>query len=310
MRPTVRWLGAALSVAGLAYVLAFGLRHRGTLGDLELSPAGWGGLVVGVALYQLTFVTSAGAWRLLLSRLGASLTAREAFSILARSQVAKYLPGNVGHYVGRVVLARSAGLTARPVMLAMVFETAAAVLAGALVAVVGLVGSPRGQAVFGELGTPAALAIGLALTALVGGLILLERRGVWEWLRLPADAAVVGAGRGTWPKVAAACLGLLAVNFLILGGCATVVARLALGLTEPGLPLLTSLFAAAWVAGFVAPGAPAGLGVREAILVAGFDAFADARTAFLLPLLFRLVTTAGDAVGFGLGWLTRRVADG
>jgi hypothetical protein len=33
---------------------------------------------------------------------------------------------------------------------------------------------------------------------------------------------------------------------------------------------LTGLFAVAWISGFIVPGAPAGLGIREAILVTGF----------------------------------------
>ena len=61
-------------------------------------------------------------------------------------------------------------------------------------------------------------------------------------------------------------------------------------------------FALAWVAGFLTPGAPAGLGIREALLVAGTAPLYGPGTALSAALALRLVTVLGDGVAFVVAW--------
>ncbi|QSX36832.1 lysylphosphatidylglycerol synthase domain-containing protein [Shewanella sedimentimangrovi] len=71
--------------------------------------------------------------------------------------------------------------------------------------------------------------------------------------------------------------------------------------------LLTGSFALAWVAGFVTPGAPAGLGIRETIMVTLLEPAYGPGAALSLALLLRLITSLGDALAFLAGlWLNRR----
>jgi uncharacterized membrane protein YbhN (UPF0104 family) len=79
---------------------------------------------------------------------------------------------------------------------------------------------------------------------------------------------------------------------------------LALGLfpaTPIDFALLTTAFALAWVVGFVTPGAPAGLGVREAVLLLLLAHGMGAANASLLILTLRIATTLGDMLCFILG---------
>jgi uncharacterized membrane protein YbhN (UPF0104 family) len=77
------------------------------------------------------------------------------------------------------------------------------------------------------------------------------------------------------------------------------------GATESHLLIGISLFAAGWIAGFLTPGAPAGLGVRDAILLAGLTPLYGGREAVGITLVLRLVTTVGDGIGFLLATLAR-----
>lgn len=308
MRRILRWLGPALAVLGLAYLVAFGARHASDLPAISWNAGRVAGLASAVGLYMLTLFSGAWAWHVLLRALGERQRYPEALGILAVSQAAKYLPGNVGQYVGRVALARESGLAAAPVLLTLVLETACAILAGLAMVAMTAAGLP------GVPGAPmapwriAAATIGAA-GSLAAAVVLLRRESVRRRLRLPdpppgGPAAQLGAGL--------ASLGLYGFNFLVLGVCAAVASRTVLEAPAVPLPALTGLFAAAWVAGFVTPGAPAGLGVREAVLVGGLQPLFGSRPdiAFGLPILFRLVSTAGDGVGFGLGWLLRRRTHG
>jgi uncharacterized membrane protein YbhN (UPF0104 family) len=76
----------------------------------------------------------------------------------------------------------------------------------------------------------------------------------------------------------------------------------------PDLAVVVSLYSVAWIAGVLTPGMPAGLGVREAILVQGLSPLLGAAEALACALLFRLLTTLADAIVFGIGMLMLRLA--
>ena len=60
---------------------------------------------------------------------------------------------------------------------------------------------------------------------------------------------------------------------------------------------LIGIGSAAWLVGFVVPGAPGGLGVREAVLIAGLSAVAlPATEATAVALAYRFVTMVGDVL--------------
>jgi hypothetical protein len=60
---------------------------------------------------------------------------------------------------------------------------------------------------------------------------------------------------------------------------------------------------AAWLAGFVTPGAPGGLGIREAAMVLFAGGSASAEVLFVAAALFRLVSFGGDLVCFAVASL-------
>jgi hypothetical protein len=82
------------------------------------------------------------------------------------------------------------------------------------------------------------------------------------------------------------------------------------GSPVPGTWVLLGLYAAAWLAGTFAVGAPAGAGVREAILVVGLEPALGAVAAATLAVALRVTTVGGDllmaASGLALRfWLER-----
>jgi len=61
-------------------------------------------------------------------------------------------------------------------------------------------------------------------------------------------------------------------------------------------PPAPGALALAWVAGFVVPGAAAGVGVREAVPIVALDGPLGPEASAVVALAFRLVTTAGEGV--------------
>ena len=57
-------------------------------------------------------------------------------------------------------------------------------------------------------------------------------------------------------------------------------------------------YALAWAIGFVVPGAPGGLGVREAMLLTFLSGAVEDKSVLIAAILFRVATTLGDALFF------------
>ena len=77
-------------------------------------------------------------------------------------------------------------------------------------------------------------------------------------------------------------------------------------ITPSAIATSIAVFSAAWIAGFLAPGAPAGLGVREAILLAGLGPLFGAATAVEVAIFFRVLSVAADLVAPCAGSLLLR----
>jgi uncharacterized membrane protein YbhN (UPF0104 family) len=67
--------------------------------------------------------------------------------------------------------------------------------------------------------------------------------------------------------------------------------------------LLVASFSLAWVVGFVTPGAPGGLGVREGLLLLMLAPVYSPASASVLVIALRIATTVGDSLSFASGFL-------
>jgi len=81
-------------------------------------------------------------------------------------------------------------------------------------------------------------------------------------------------------------------------------------LTIGSILYAAGLFCAAWIAGMLTPGAPAGLGVREAILVQGLAPLIGQTGAVITTILFRVLTVAADLLAFIAGVALLRLFPG
>jgi hypothetical protein len=297
----LRYLGlAAFLLSGMFFIAALAQHWSAIeplLGDGRLL------LLLGplAILGQLGFVLSATAFHSLLQGMGQPSRFSSALGILMVSQFTKYLPGNVVHHVGRVMMSRNAGLAPAPVSMAIFIELAGSALAATLVAVAFAV--VRGGEL-PELYGLARLSPGAAMlpALLIGALVLAVAFAAWkcpEYLRAltaprPADLAVA--------------LGCYLLNVGLMGAIFTAIVFQIAPQAGADYLLLTAAVAAAWTIGLITPGAPGGLGVREAVLLALVSPVSGTEVALLAGLSLRVVTTLTDALGFGLGLGLRRLA--
>lgn len=296
----VRGFGLVLALAAVAWVLV-PLWRRG--GELAAQVDGgrlaaW--VLAAAVAYAAVSVLLALAWWWLAGVYGARPPAVVGYAIHARSQLAKYLPTNALHYVSRQLLGRRSGLTHPALVASGVFELVSLLIAAAAVAAAGL-GSASAAA-----RAPAAWVAGAAVAA--AGLVAwpaldaLLRRLPWSaaWMAGLPRLSVAGTAR-----LFAVSLPLHAAFFVATGGLLLALVVAAGGPPESWRTLLW-LYPLAWLAGTVTVGAPAGVGVREAVLVLELGPLVGAPRAALVALALRLATTGGDLLTAAAGWAAWR----
>ena len=72
-----------------------------------------------------------------------------------------------------------------------------------------------------------------------------------------------------------------------------------------GLFLGTYLFS--WIIGFITPGAPGGIGIREAVMVLMCGSFMSTETIMLYAVTMRIISTLGDVVAFLVGLICEQI---
>ena len=271
--------GAVLCVVAVVMLVRRGIALGDSLGEQmrHLSPVafGWalGIYVAGSALLAI-------GWLLLVRMTSAA--APRALPLLVghlRAQLAKYLPGNVFHLAWRHLAARREGVGHRELALALMMESILILAAGGILA-------------FGVVSDPRLNATAPWATRLVWGAPILA---VLAWV------GVSIAGHRGIAQLAPARTAPFYLSILVLDLAFFVLAASALRALcqQPDvLPFWAwcGWLALAWVLGYVTPGAPAGIGLREAVLVLGFAPVLGESGALALALAYRLLTLVADAV--------------
>ncbi|KRB32105.1 MULTISPECIES: hypothetical protein [Mesorhizobium] len=271
-------IGAFLGLAGLVFV---GMRLHSYAGEIDFRRIGLGGYVAIAALaglYGLSNLLLAVGWWRLLVHLGVSASRSWAIRAYATSQLAKYVPGNIFQFAGRQAIGVAAGIGNRPLAKSTAYELAILIVSGALF-------------------SPLLLSLIVADTP--------------DWLGWVCFAAVVAgalwlaSNRGVDFGVAAICyLAFLAFSGLVFAGAY----NLAGGSVGPALyPAIAGAYVLAWLAGLVTPGAPAGIGVREAVLLFLLGEISPGPVIVLAAVIGRTITVLGDLFFFVSGHIARRL---
>jgi hypothetical protein len=282
-----RWLRPVMLIITALFVIwtGFDLSRRWEsrrisvdLGLLTLSllPVLVGALLQGVA------------WLLLVERMGHKRVPRgTAFSLYFESQLARYTPGKVGLPLVRMEGAPSLGLSGRLVGLSVLLEmlswTATGAAVGFLLLAVAGAPSEGVGGLAGSLSTPLLVA---SLTAALA-LVAVDRRRIPEKLR-----ATLGF-EGHGPLAPARLPALQILYWLTWAVHGYFLAR-ALGASTSGALTTMGFSPLANVLGFAALAAPAGVGVREAVLLAGLSPVLGGPGAVGAAVLSRVVSLVAD----------------
>ncbi len=265
-----------LLVIGFAW---WGFEGRWTeIGD---AAAATGAVRLGVAVVGagIGLALTGVLWRTLLAGLGAPVPQRDAGAVFFVGQLGKYVPGSVWTFAAQAQLGRRHGVPARS--------------------------SVTASALFLLLHTFSGLVLGGLLVA--GGVVTTDLDRVW-WLLLAVGGALALAPpvlrflgrRLSGAEVAAP--GLLRSLALMTAVWACYGASLWILVPGADLPAAVAAFALAHAAGVLLVFAPAGLGAREAVLIALLAPAVGVPTAAAAALLARVAHSIGDFALAACAW--------
>lgn len=310
LKRAVKWGGMALAVVALAYFLRHAFR---TLQGHDLTSLahgdGLGAMVVLTVLYAASIATTATAWKLQLAAVCQPVTWKWAVAVLAVTQFGKYLPGNVGHHIGRAALAIDAGVRPSAAILTIGYELLLAIVSAVhLSAIAVLLWPPTVLEMQSWMAYRWAL-FGIATVGALVALVLAPRMAA-SLTRLRGGAGENARAFSLDLRSACGSYAMYAGGQVVIGiglwGLAMAISPV--GSDVPSVMFFTGAFATSWIAGLVVPGAPAGLGVREVVLTAWLGEALPGEAAVLLVVALRAATTIGDVINFGWGsWVLARM---
>ena len=227
------------------------------------------------------FMTGLG-WNLLVRYLGGGLTLRQGMKIYFLSNLGWYVPGKVWYAVGRAYLGQREGVSVGVISTSVLMEIVLSLTSSALMATLAL---PLLSPLLGTKG----LYLGIAILAL--GLAVLHPAlmkpllALWERF-LPGPKREM-----TLPLRYSVTLGLLA-GYLVIWGFVGAAFFILLNAVYPlpfaWFPTVVAIYAISWIAGFLAPFAPSGLGVREGAMILLLGQYLPVPAVTATAILFRV----------------------
>lgn len=225
-------------------------------------------ILVLACVYGAANIILASAWRMLLLGLHQSISHRVATRIYGLTQLAKYVPGNIFQFAGRQLLTMSYGFSGKAVAKSTVLELLLLIVSGAtfIFWMLPLL-FPEFNFIYGfSLFT-------FAIMALVFGFEMQGKRNLTKIMTKYFLFLFISGGVffsvlysivDNWP---------VAPTFI--------------------LPLIGA-YVISWLAGLITPGSPAGVGIREFILLLLLKPFFAEIDIILAVVLSRFITIVGD----------------
>ncbi len=264
--------GNLLAIAGCVFVVLRLNEYHSQLDLSRFTVVHWVIILALALTYGLGNAFLAMSWRNLLQYFGVTTAPLVTIRIYGLTLLAKYIPGNIMHLVGRQAMGISVGIGGKALVKASLWEIGLIAITGLLFAILVL---PQ---LFDTV------TISMAMLGFVTIVFL-----VIGTLKHYASPIVVKAFLGHLAFLITSCT--IFICLLILSTDAGT-------LDASNYLLVGAAFVVAWVIGLLTPGAPAGIGIRELILVFLLTGLVGESNLLVAVLLSRIVTVVGDIVFF------------
>ena len=242
-------------------------------------------------LFSFLYLYMAEAWRILLVLVSGACLDKHVIFVYLRTVIFKYAPGNVFHFLGRHSLSKSHALSHKSIAFANGVEILLQLFAVSFIIMIGTLFFDISLN-FGAymVISKTKILLAFSLLVLLSAIVLFKKKY--------RDTLLSQEALFTLMRVFVYHL------FFLLGSASILVAVYFFLLDVPFtfLIFVQTILASsiAWLLGFVVPGAPGGVGIREAILVLLLPTIMIVSKEIVLAgaLVYRVVTISGEGLTY------------
>lgn len=298
MKKIIKIAGNLLMIAAIVFLIKKFVDMDVDFSQLS-SPGIISAIVVSFVIQAAVVVMGTFPWLVFTQSLsGTKIPFSSAMPVYTRSNIYKYVPGNVFQYIGRNQLAADMSISHVDVACATIFDVLFCVLSTGVISVILLGGEISG--LLGKYGKN-------LLIIAIAGVLVLAAAAVFVRLKLrdKVSGYLARYKKAFEPGKRGRLLQGVLYYFIqnsVSAAMYFVTLKLVFGDTAPlsDLVSLTGAFMFAWIVGFVTPGAPGGIGIRESVMifVCG-DRYEEKVLLFVLVL--RISSILADIAAFVIG---------
>lgn len=302
MKRILKWMGNTLTVISLLFILRAVYRLGFDFSGITNYPLFFLVILFSVCIKVLTVFISGCVWGNWVSFFARRrCNPMDVLSVYTKANIGKYLPGNVMQYVERNLFADRMNVGQAQVAVSSILEALSLVFVAFIIALLSSMDrlSLAVHSVSERLG-PSFFPILLLLLAVLFSasfivmfifrkriLPVLQSYSLSAFLRC---ALINALGQGLVLFLLGALFSLL---YVFMGGN-----------PEPSLLfLIIGGYVVSWVLGFVMPGAPGGIGVREYVIQLLIAPLIGAEITLTISIIHRLITILGDFAAYLIGAL-------
>lgn len=293
-KPYLRWV----ILGGTLFFLVQELKdHAAGVAAIRISEGGWGILAIALTITLLAHIWSGWVWVKIFHHLHQPITAAWGIPVYLKTNIAKYIPGNVWHFYGRIVAAKQRGISLEIATVSVLLEPLLMAASALLIALIG----------FPFIVSKNISFLPWQICGLMVVLVAIHPRilnpVIQKLSKLKQKSGSVNVEVTALPSQSYPFIPLLGeLCFVGLRGTGFLLTLRALGAIDPSkIPLLFTAFSLAWLLGLIVPGAPGGLGVFEATALTILGSSFSPALMLATVALYRLISILAETAGAGLG---------
>lgn len=292
----------SLSLLSIVYFFHILIPKLGAFPSITWSPFLYFCFLICILLYIGTMLIGGFNWGILLKDFGNFIKYAEAVKIVAFTQFGKYLPGNFGHHIGRFYIANRNGIPSVIVIQTIFYETIILLATSLLIGSLGFIQSYSHHEEFW-------IRLSLIVLFIFASLILPPKLTPWfnglksKWIsKIRGNTNLKTINISTILKIAA----LNAISLSLSGIMLYIIAKFIFDVKQNDVFFLISAYTSSWLLGYIIPGAPAGMGIREATLVTTLSLNYSQEIAIALTITLRAISLIGDGICFAFSLFYRK----
>ena len=294
IKPYLRWIILGVTLFFLAKTLKDNWEQ---VLQIRISDSGWVSLGTAFIITIMAHLWSGWIWFWILKEFNQSVNLWWAIRVYLVTNIAKYLPGNIWHFYGRITETKKAGVPVEIAILSVLIEP---LLMAAAALGVASFGSSQESLFLQFLCFFAVLSIvhPRILNPVIKYLVKIKLKVKKSDLETTTELKL--ERYPIKPFVGEIC-------FVLLRGSGFLLTMFAFNSIEFNqILLIFSVFSLAWLLGLVVPGAPGGVGVFEATALALLEPKFSPGIVLSAVAFYRLISVLAETFAAGLVWLEQK----